>query len=81
MANSIQKLTQDFNSLSDNNRRVVICRLKRKKARIETELLHINSILESYKKLKAERLEERKETLRNYWRQGLLEDTLIQKDF
>jgi hypothetical protein len=68
MTKPLHQRLENFDKLSDNNRRVLIHRLKLKKAKMETELTHIDVILERYRQLKAERLEDRKEAIRNYWR-------------
>ena len=56
-----------FDELSDGNRRALIHRLKKKKAKMETELKQIEAILERYNQLKAVRLEKRKEDIHKAW--------------
>jgi hypothetical protein len=72
MANTLHKIIEDFDQLSDGNRRVIIHRLKRRKTKMEKQLNQINTILESYEKLKDKRAKEKKEAVRKYW-QGNIE--------
>jgi len=68
MTNSLQELIENFEQLGANKRRVVICRLKRKKAKMLQELKLINILLEKWKILKAERRKIRDEKISALWR-------------
>ena len=76
MTISLKQRLENFDKLSDENRRAFISMLKVKKAKMETQLKQIEVILERYNELKGKRLEKRKEDIRIYWRGGVvLEDT------
>jgi len=55
MTNSLEELIENFEELGANKRRIVVCRLKRKKTKMLQELKLINILLDKWKILKAER--------------------------
>ena len=59
MTHSLQELVTNFESLNDNNARVVVCRLKKKKLKYETALKQIQVILNAYRERKEKKFKQR----------------------
>ena len=71
MTKTLEQRLEEFDNLSDGNRRVWIHRLKAKKAKYETELGLIEVILERYTSLKKVRFAKRIADLEEAYRNGM----------